>query len=123
MKRKDSKNIHWNDVWTLPLYLDTHSGTYAWSKDNVMALMFNYRDRIPVDIKKDIIDSINGKEDIYWAGVWRKNGTEFYLEDKYVFCVRGWGHLIGAGAMNLEEDEAQRIQDEFIEYIYLRLSK
>ena len=124
-KRRDaitSKNMHWQDVWNLPLKLDEYSGTYAWDTDNVMALSFNWKDRIPTAIRQDIINAING-EDIVWPESWKHNGGDFFLGDKYVFCVRGWGHLIGCGALHLPEDEAARIQDEFIEYIFNCLNK
>ena len=42
-------------------------------------------------------------------------------ERKYVFCVRGWGHLTGTGALHLPLQDAQRIQDGFVQHIAKQL--
>ena len=42
---------------------------------------------------------------------------------EYAFCVRGWGHLIGTGGLNLSIDTAKKIQDGFISYILSRLNR
>ncbi len=41
---------------------------------------------------------------------------------RFVFSVRGWGHLTGIGGLHLPENGAARIQDDFIAYILKRLN-
>ena len=41
----------------------------------------------------------------------------------YIFCVRGWGGLTGTGALNLSQDKAAKIQDDFCDFIEETLIK
>ena len=118
MSRKNfNKLSDWEKVYQLPIHAD-RVGCYAWSKNGTMALMFNDTDF--VDTHK-IIASINGTEKHTIKGI-SKDGCDFYQDNEYIFCVRGWGNLIGTGAMNLSEEEAVKIQDGFADHILKSLT-
>ena len=119
-REREAKDIHFNDVYKLPLHAD-HHGSYAWTKNDVMALDFDYD--VDMKVRKDIIATINGEKESETKGRWfRTNHIDFFLDGQYIFCIRGWGHLTGTGAMHLPETSAARIQDEFSDYVYSRIN-
>ena len=133
-KRRDlyrARQIHWEDVWELPLKLDC-CDTYAYSKNDTMALTFEADTEYQIKNARRIVQIINGEAEPNPGEAWVHNGVDFYTQDKnyeeaasgwcYVFCVRGWGHLIGTGGLNLPVKGAARIQDDFVEYILSRLN-
>lgn len=109
---------HFVEVWKLPLHRDENSSVYAWSDNGVMALTFATDDGSLIDA---IIDRINDKA-CEISGKWERSGTTFYRDGKCAFIVRGWGHLVGGGALRLPQKEAARIQDEFCDYILEQLT-
>lgn len=119
-KRRDAykaSQITWEQVWELPLRKDEHSNVYAWANNGTMALTFATDD---LSLIKGIVDRINGKE-AEISKKWDRSGTTFYCDGKVAFIVRGWGHLVGGGALALPMDEAVRIQDEFCDFILSKL--
>lgn len=126
--RAKAQNITWQDVWVLPLHLDKH-GSYAWSANGTMALTFetgNSEEEFLRDMEEFgyVVERINGNKSVELpSGVWTHDVVDFFLDGKYKFCVRGWGQLTGCGAMNLPEEEAERIQDGFIEHIFKALTE
>jgi hypothetical protein len=115
MKNKEITN--WKQVYQLPIKYD--GVTYAWSKNNNMTLMFersiSEKDRIL------IVDAINGESNLKIENL-TFDGCDFLLEGGHIFCVRGWGNLIGQGGLNLSEDRATEIQDGFINHVFKSLS-
>ena len=123
----------WEEHYKLPLKLDIDEegvlfGNYAWAKDKqedycIMALTFDYD--IPSTSIKKIVAIINGEEESKFDILkWKiKDSVDFYFNKKYHFCVRGWGGLTGTGGLNLSVEEAEKIQDGFVNYIFSRLNK
>lgn len=128
-KRRDAvrhSKIRWEDVYELPLHLDKY-GCYAFSKNDTMALSFEYGESEEEYINavkrwKDWVACINGEKESETKGRWTHDVCDFYLDGKEVFSVRGWGHLTGCGAMCLPPKEASRIQDGFIQHIFEQLN-
>ena len=108
----------WKDYYKLPLKLDEWCG-YVWDEDNTNAICFG--DDVKEEFQSDLIDCLNGKQNFMIDGLTYK-GCDFFINDNYMFCVRGWGYLTGAGACNLSIKEATRIQDGFIEHIFNKLT-
>lgn len=107
----------WEQIYELPISYD--GLLYCWSKNNTMSLMFN--DTLNEEQINKIINSINGIEKIKIEKLSNK-GCDFFINEKYVFCVRGWGKLTGVGALNLSVEKAVKIQDGFIKHIKNSLS-
>lgn len=112
------KNVKWEDIYQLPLSVDKVSN-YVWAKNGTMALMFNHD--VNTKDRQKIVDSINNKDRHKILGLKINNG-DFYIDKKYIFCVRGWGNLVGRGALNLHLNEAEKIQDNFIQYVHSKLN-
>lgn len=107
--------MNWQDIYKLPLTYDGEC--YAWTQDNNMALMFNF-DITPEEAQA-IVDTINGDQDYK---IKNYNGLiDVNDGDERLFCIRGWGHLIGTGGLNLPVAEAEKIQNEFAEFVKNRL--
>ena len=52
------------------------------------------------------------------------DGTIYVTADgvkKEFIIIRGWGHLCGFGALNLDEETAAKIQDEFAAMVFERI--
>ena len=121
MKACDYSN-KWKDIWKLPLKkLDDID--YVYSSNEVLALSF-FRDEWALDdaIINKIVDIINGDIESDFLPEWQTKGCDISYQGEYAFCVRGWGHLTGCGALHLPEDTAVKIQDGFISYILSRLN-
>ena len=105
--------------YKLPLKLDEAPySTYAWTEDDNMALMFD--DNIDREDAQKIIDIINDEREDKLA-ILTFEGVDFFNNEKYIFCIRGWGNLTGTGANNLPQDRAEVIQDNFRDFIYNKL--
>lgn len=92
---------------------------HVFTSDSGMAL--DFLRKISGDNQKRIVDILNGESQDFLT----KNMTfldgEILSDGTPIMCVRGWGHLIGAGGLYLPEEEAARIQDEFGEWVVKRL--
>lgn len=112
----------WKDVWKLPLdKFDCID--YIHSSNGVLALSL-FRDDWAFDAAmiNKIVSIINGEINSDFLPEWQAQGCDILYQGKYAFCVRGWGHLIGIGGLNLSIDDAEKIQDGFISYILSRLN-
>ena len=112
----------WKDVWKFPLvkldYID-----FIQSSNGVLALSY-FRDdwASNTTIINKIVSIINGGINSDFLPEWKAKGCKIFYRGEYAFCVRGWGHLIGIGGLNLSVDIAEKIQDGFISYILNRLN-
>lgn len=109
---KLQKNQTWQDIYELPLKYDMI--TYAFSANDTMTLMFD--EKINLGKSLNIVRKINEPNFEYNLENLTHKGCDFYQNDKYIFCVRGWGYL--TGYLGLSEEKALEIQNGFIEYIY-----
>ena len=112
----------WKNIWQLPLHKDKHSD-YVWSSNGNMALSsFKEEWEYDDEMINKIVLIINGETPSDFLPKWKAEGCDILYQDEYAFCVRGWGHLTGSGALHLPEDTAAIIQDGFISYIVDKLN-
>lgn len=99
------------EVWKAPFRT---SFPYIFTSNGKMALTI-YDDKA-----KRILDTIcsilNGKGGTIKT-VEREDAITFLVNGS-VLVVRGWGYLTGVGGLNLPEEEAVKVQDEFAEWIF-----
>lgn len=69
-----------------------------------------------------IINILNGKSTTKISEVSYKD-CNLYIRDKCIAAIRGWGYLVGTGGLNLPEEEAAKIQDDFGNWIVETLTK
>lgn len=116
MTRK--KHITWENTYKFPLVKDPEPYcTYVWTTDNGMALTFNRE--IEKEEYNKVVDTLNGLDSIKYPNLNYNNG-DMYDGDKFLFTIRGWGHL--TSKLKLSNEEASEIQDNFAEFIKQRLS-
>jgi len=129
MKNKGIKNqikqvFTFKDVY-FPLE-NYHSKVFAnghMAFDFPQKWLYENCDEVSIEDQDKIIDILNGKDNsksdlelTYKDATIYQNGKEFII-------IRGWGHLTGCGGLNLNEDEAVIIQDDFANYIIEKLTK
>lgn len=96
------------EVWMkdLPIYVHTSEGKTAFTILNP--------DRIE-DIQRmvSLLNDEEGAVPFEHCGGNRKKHIIATDDLSPVLLLRGWGHLIGGGALNLHPEQAAKIQDEF----------
>ena len=106
------ENLTFKDVYQLPLEVDKYS-IYAFCSNGVKALTFTIRENF---IKEAVVNSINENQSKF-EPKWTRSGNSFYYQDNLIFIIRGWGYLVGVGGLNLSNEKAAEIQEEFGQYI------
>lgn len=107
------------DIYKPPFKSD---GVYIWSSNEVMALM-SLSDADNFDeITDRLADILNGKITPKKKSDFTYQAPEILLNGKPYYVVRGWGHLTGVGALNLDHDKASEIQDAFAEFVIKKLT-
>lgn len=115
----------------LPLYT---SGVYIFSQPinerNINSVIaFNWLMKISDLGKQKLLDKINGVDKRKFKSTYIKVGPRIFIvtEDKRtlpLMLVRGWGMLTGNGkcGFGLGQEEAEKIQDQFVDYILEKLN-
>ena len=99
-----------------PLWVD-EEGDYLWDQDNTMVAQFEdeYRrlfSRLSGDMKEP-------KKDWWSRGIISVDG-EFFLNEAYIGCVRGWGtfqYRKRDGARVYDPEYGAKVQDNVVAYI------
>lgn len=104
------------DVWMPPFRVRS---SYIFARGEVMAL--NSIDFCSEKELKKICSLLNGEDVPKFSKVEMVNPTTIKVDEKY-FLIRGWGHLIGAGALHLNEGFASKLQDDFVKWIIETIS-
>lgn len=109
------------DVYKKPFRTDEH-GSYIWSSNGVMT--FSSYDPENLPFMKRVCRVLNGeiKADFPHKFEVSKNNTSIFYNGELVFFVRGWGHLTGRYALNLNPKLAANIQDDFIAHVVKTLN-
>lgn len=79
--------------------------------------------------KQKLLDKINGKITEKFQSSYIKEGSKILVVTKdnkkfLLMLARGWGMLTGngAGGFGLNPDEAEKVQDQLIDYILEKLN-
>ena len=110
--------MDWREIYQLPLRYD--SGGYVWSNNGTMTFTFDFDYDYGEKRKmiKKIVEKLNGDSSIKFDSDFTiQDGIDFYYAGEYAFCIRGWGHLTGTGALHLSGNEAVSIQDGFAKWV------
>lgn len=97
-------------------------GVFVWSSNDVMALMCADGIADQELLLTKLCDILNGTAKPAKISEYNYYATEIYCNEKLLLIVRGWGHLTGKGALNLDEETAVQIQDEFGKWVISKLS-
>ena len=119
---KNLSNIKtFEDAYKKPFRADEH-GSYIWSSNGVMT--FSSYDNANLPFMKRVCRVLNGeiKADFPHKFEAVKDDTAILYNGELVFFVRGWGHLTGCGALNLNPKLAANIQDDFIAHVVKTLN-
>ena len=115
--------LTFKDVYQLPLRFDEYTRIYILSKNNVITFnqLVGYRDSDFIYLQK-LIDIINGDtNEVVKDAEYIVDEGHIRIDGKPVFLLRGWGHLTGVGALNLDSKTAAKIQDDFAKWVVNKL--
>lgn len=131
--KKNQTNLTWKDVYKLPLRQEEACEFMVMTADNQRAFDFEWPawdtyekgKGLPIEVEQQIIAKLNGDASIIIEPLYNFsyiNGDIYAFstinkKKKHIMMIRGWGHLTGTGALNLSDEDAVRIQDEFGQYI------
>ena len=106
--------MDFKEVYKGPFNTDKYCPVYIWSSNEVMSLMIEIDD-FDNEFIYELVNKLNGQS-------YKTFNVERDYEDAVrlvingkPFLVRGWGHL--TGTLNLSNEEAAKIQDDFINWI------
>ena len=131
--KKTNKNLTWQNVYKLPLRQEEAAPFMVKTADRERAFDFEWPawetyekgKGIPEDVQQQIVAKINGDTSIIIEPLFNfsYNDGDIWAfssiakKRKPVMMIRGWGHLTGCGALNLPDDVAAKIQDDFGNFI------
>ena len=110
----------WKEVYQLPLQWKEIGGINVMSKNRVTALTFrfDYYNTSKQQIIENIVAKLNGDTTIKFDSKFTlHNNIRVFYNGELMFMIRGWGYLTGIGTLNLPEDEAAKIQDDFAKFV------
>lgn len=114
-------NADFKEMYHFPLMVE-EPYAYVWTANRYVA--FNNligNKESDLEYLSDLVAAINGeKPGVYDAFA---EFGRIVIDGKRVLLARGWGRLIGSGALNLPLDVAAKIQDEFVDYCVKQLRR
>ena len=121
MSKNMSNITTFEDVYKKPFRTDEY-GSFVWSSNGVMT--FSGYDYANLPFMKRVCRVLNGeiKADFPHKFEASKDDTAILYNGELVFLVRGWGHLTGRYALNLNPKLAANIQDDFIAHVVKTLN-
>lgn len=126
------KEITFQEFYKFPLKLDSYVNDIVWTENNERAFDFSEENILSDCLRKSFVDFINTdvlngstkdfkilvKHFIYENSyIWYINNNNIAKE---FLSIRGWGGL--TGGLNLSEEKARKIQDDFGQYITNKLN-
>jgi len=105
--------MKWNEVFVQPFRVN---GIIIWDSQNKICLN-SYMNKSST---KKIINKLNGiafKDNTIGSYTLSENKQIILYNHQEILLIRGWGRLTGRGGLNLPEEEAIKIQDDFAEWI------
>lgn len=97
------------DIWTPPF----QCSKYSWNiTDSNHRMVFTAL--CDDDTKERITKLLNGEDVEKFKSAQVVEVCKLYLDGKGVGMFRGWGHLIGRGALNLDVETASKIHNDFM---------
>ena len=129
------KVYNFDEVYKLPLRADDYAPSMVWTANDTSAFDFvtgneddmTWDELITVKTANQYLDVINGKKKSHFEQVFIYEDSYIYWLDNegkrnYVISIRGWGHLISPGGLNLAVEDAVKIQDDFGKFIVRKLN-
>lgn len=110
--------MNWQEAFTPPFSL---SDNYIFDSKNRVCLN-TYLDSPEQRVK--LLNKLNGNFDKKPNGIFSLSDDKqrVLFEDKPVLLIRGWGRLTGVGGLNLSDEDAISLQDQFAEWIVKTLN-
>lgn len=129
--------MDWQEFYKFPLMKDEYCGNviaqpgemgyrmaWDWIENSYIA-EYPIRGQRGEQLSDAIIRYVNGESDYRPDCVWSKDKDDpvvICMNGEPCMCIRGWGELCGAGALHLSNNEATKIQDDFIDFLINKLN-
>lgn len=107
--KKNRKLPDFKEIYSSPF--EKQCDVYFFSSNGVMSfnILTNNKELI-----LQIEQCLNSKIPIKVSDNVEKDEIIIKIDGNPVLLARGWGHLTGVGALNLSEEVAKKVQDDFI---------
>lgn len=110
--------IDFKDYFKFPLIVGPYCGIYVWDSNHTTT--FNYLNSQALlndDLSEltDIVDAINGNAPGKFNAEICDNMI-ISIDGERKLIIRGWGKLIGIGGYHLSNDDAEKVQQQMLEY-------
>lgn len=129
------KVYNFDEVYKLPLRADEYAPSMVWTADGDSAFDFltgveddmTWDELMTVETANQYLDVINGKKESDFEQTFIYDDSYIYWLDNEgkrngIISIRGWGHLISPGGLNLDAEAAIKIQDDFGKFIVRKLN-
>jgi hypothetical protein len=112
---------NFKEIYKAP-FTDTWGTVFT--ENNVYAFSFN--ENVNDEVRVMVIEALNGQKKFTVDTESQQEDVDaLYYNESYIFSeekeevisIRGFGHLTGINGLNLSDEEASKIQDEFGEYV------
>lgn len=129
--------MKWNEFYKFPLMIDDYCGNviaqpgesgyrfaFDWIKNDYIS-EYPIRGQRGEQLVSDIVAYLNGESEYRPDYTWtvdEKDPIVICINGQPCICIRGWGELTGIGAYHLTVEEAEKIQDDFRDFIINKLN-
>lgn len=129
--------MNWQEFYKFPLMKDEYCGNviaqpsemgyrmaWDWIENSYIA-EYPIRGQRGEQLSDAIIRYVNGESDYRPNFVWSKDKDDpvvICMNGEPCMCIRGWGELCSTGALHLTNNEATKIQDDFIDFLINKLN-
>jgi len=115
--------MKYTEAFKFPLHYD--GMCYIYGKDNGMVIQFDLDDETDDKFRYNLVKKLNGEKDISLTIPtlsYNKEEQEYTIDGKPFMIQRGWGNLTSPNCLNLTNEKAAQVQDEFAEFVLKTLT-
>lgn len=116
-KEKTKKEYRFDEIFKPPFITDGMCFVYAQGDYDITCLDFDARSFDDFETVKKVVATMNGGTGHNLAVDYVKRDNQEFGINGLKFTVRGWGYLTGSGAKRLSDENAAKIQDDFMDWI------
>lgn len=116
-KEKTKKEKRFDEIFKRPFITDNMCFVYAQGDYDITCLDFDARSFHDFETVKKVVATMNGGTGHNLTVDYVNRDNQEFSINGLKFRVRGWGYLTGSGAKRLSDENAAKIQDDFMDWV------